>query len=154
VTDLREPLPTAEILRTPLIGAALTSRLIAYLIDIVMIALLTGVLFVVIAILGVLTLSLGWALFPLLAGTGLLYSALTIGGRHSATIGMRMMGIRVMTGAGTKPDWLIATVHALLFYVAASTALLLFIDIAIGLLRRDRRVGHDLVTDLVVINTT
>ncbi len=133
-------------------SGVLWSRLIAYAIDLVMILIFTGILWFVILILGVLTLGLGWFLFPLLAGSGVLYSAITVGGSRQSTLGMRMMGLKVVTSSGRAPDMIGAAIHALLFYVAATTALLLFVDILIGFARRDRRMGHDLVVDYVVIN--
>ncbi len=133
-------------------SGVLSSRLIAYLIDLLMIALFSVLLSVVILVLGVVTFGIGWALMPIVAGAGVIYSALTVGGRRSATIGMRLLGLRVITSDGRAPDMLSAAIHALLFYVAASTALLLFVDIVIGFARRDRRLGHDLVVDFVVVN--
>lgn len=131
----------------------LTSRLIAYLADLFIIIVLSGILMVAIFILGFLTFGLGWLLFALVGpGTGIIYSALTVGGSRSATFGMRMMGLKVVQGGGRKPDWLSAAIHALLFYVAAGTLLVLVADVLIGFARRDRRLGHDLVTDFTLVN--
>ena len=52
----------------------------------------------------------------------IIYSAITLGGPHQATIGMRMMGVRAWTPTTGGPfDRLTAAVHALLFYVAVTT---------------------------------
>ena len=83
--------------------------------------------------------------------TGLGYAAVTIGGPRQATFGMRMAGLRVETANGGRPDGLAAAVHALLFYVAASTVGLWALDVLIGFARSDRRMGHDLLTGLVVV---
>jgi len=64
---------------------------------------------------------------------------------------MRMAGLRVETASGGRPDALAAAVHALFFYVAAGTIGLWFLDIACGLVREDRRLGHDILTGLVVV---
>ena len=47
-----------------------------------------------------------------------------------------------------------AAVHALLFYVALSTFLLWFVDMLFGLMRSDRRLGHDLLLGLAVVRAT
>jgi uncharacterized RDD family membrane protein YckC len=65
---------------------------------------------------------------------------------------MRMLGLRgVQAETGGPVDWITAGVHALLFYVAVSTFLLWLVDIGIGLLRQDRRTGHDLIVGLAIV---
>ncbi|KZE35876.1 RDD family protein [Chelatococcus daeguensis] len=134
-------------------AGVLTPRLFAYLVDICVIAVLMVMLFVIVAVLGVFTFGLAWFLFPLVgAGTGVLYSAVTVGGSRQSTIGMRMLGLRVIGPRGTRVDFITAAVHALLFYVAAGTVLVLVIDILVGLLRDDRRLLHDVLTGLTIVN--
>jgi uncharacterized RDD family membrane protein YckC len=117
-----------------------------------MIFLLAAVLAVAIGIIGVITLGFGWALFAALPFTGILYSAITLGGPKQATIGMRMMGVRGLDAISGGPvDHLRAAVHALLFYVAATTFLLWVIDVIIGIARSDKRMGHDLLVGLVFV---
>ena len=89
----------------------------------------------------------------LVASTGpLRASAVTVGGAAQSTWGMRMMGLRVVTPAsGLRVDFLTAAIHALLFYVAISTFLLWFVDILFGLMRSDRRLGHDVLVGLAVV---
>lgn len=128
----------------------LAGRLFAYLIDVVIIFILTAVLGSIIAFLGVVTFGLAWMLFPLLAGTGVLYSAITVGGDAQATVGMRWLGLRVVGPEGTRVDWLIAAVHAVFFYIAVSTFILFVLDILTGLVRSDRRMLHDLLTGLTI----
>lgn len=141
---------------TPFMGdtrGVLASRLCAYLVDIVIIAILTMALWAFIMVLGVLTLGLGWLLFPLLAGTGVLYSMFTVGGRAQATVGMRWFGLRVVGQNGALVDPLVAAVHAIFFYIAAGTFILFVLDILTGLVRADRRMLHDLLTGLTVIRS-
>jgi uncharacterized RDD family membrane protein YckC len=129
-------------------------RMLGYLVDLVMIFLLAALLWVVIAIVGLITFGLGWGLFALLPFTGVLYSAITLGGPKQATIGMRMMGVRGLDAATGGPvDRLRAAVHALLFYVAATTFLLWVVDVFIGLARPDRRLGHDLLVGLMFVRS-
>ncbi len=130
-------------------------RFFAYLIDILIVFALMAILGLVIGILGVVTLGLAWSLYLILVpGTAILYSAVTVGGRAQSTIGMRMMGLRVVNAtSGARVDWVTAGIHALLFYLAASTFLLWVVDIVIGVARDDRRMGHDLVVGLMLVRT-
>jgi uncharacterized RDD family membrane protein YckC len=130
----------------------LSRRLMGYVVDLIVIALLVGLLSVVIAVLGVLTFGLGWMLFGLLPLTAIVYNALTVSGRAQSTIGMRMAGVRVIDAVtGGRVSLLQAAVHALLFYVAVSTAVLLAVDILIGMGRGDRRLGHDLLSGVALV---
>ena len=133
----------------------LSRRLGGYLVDLVIIAVLMGILWTVIAILGVLTFGFGWMLFALLPLTAIAYNALTIGGPAQATIGMRMAGVRVvdvMSGGG-RVGLVQAAVHAVLFWLAASTGLLLAVDILVCFARPDRRLGHDLLSGVALVRT-
>jgi uncharacterized RDD family membrane protein YckC len=131
----------------------LGKRLFAYLLDLVMICLLMALLAFVIGILGIVTFGLAWWLYAVLVpGTAILYSAATVGGRHQSTIGMRMVGLRVIDSATGGPvDKVTAAVHALLFYVAAGTFVLWVLDLFIGVARADRRLGHDLVVGIFLV---
>lgn len=133
------------------VSGVMGSRVFAWIGDIVVVFALSWLLVIAIGVLGVLTLGLGWLLFPAVAATAFVYAAITIGGRRQATWGMRMAGLRVETVDGGRPDALAAAVHALLFYVAAGTVGLWVLDILIGFARSDRRLGHDILTGLVVV---
>ncbi|MGY2052498.1 RDD family protein [Methylobacterium sp. JK268] len=136
----------------PVVYASLTRRFLAYLLDIAFIFGFTCLLWLAIAFLGVITFGLGWTLFAILPASGILYSAITLGGPAQSTYGMRMLGLRaVQAETGGPVDWITAGVHALLFYVAVSTFLLWVLDVGIGLLRADRRTGHDLIVGLAVV---
>ena len=67
--------------------------------------------------LGLLTLGLGWSLFAILGpAVALVYVWNTLGGRNQATVGMRMMGIRLDRLDGRPVDGLLAVVHSVLFW--------------------------------------
>jgi uncharacterized RDD family membrane protein YckC len=131
----------------------LSRRILAYCVDLVAIFMLTLLFGFLIGVAGIVTFGLSWALYAVLVpGTAILYSAATVGGPSQATLGMRMTGVVVRdaeTGGPVGP--LIAAGHALLFYVAASTFLLLLVDLACGLARADRRLGHDLLAGVVAV---
>lgn len=137
----------------PRTDGVLGRRVLAYLVDVVVIALLTTLFGLLIFVAGIVTFGLGWALFAVLVpGTAILYSAVTVGGNGIGTFGMRLMGLSAVDSATGRPVGLmIAGVHALLFYVGIGTLLLLVLDVVIGFARSDRRLGHDLLSGLVVI---
>jgi len=153
----REPWPNAP--RRPAVDPDLTDgvlgrRLLGYLVDFVVLAVLVGILWLVIAILGVVTFGAAWLLFPLLPLTAIAYNAVTIGGPAQATIGMRVAGVRVVeAGTGGRVSMLVAAVHALLFYVAVTSFLLWLVDVLFGMGRADGRMGHDLLTGVIVVRT-
>ena len=101
-------------------------------------------------VLGVLTLSLGWFLFPLVFPVvGLGYNAVTIGGPNSATIGQRLMGLEVRMWFGGKVTPIVAAFHALLFWLS----LTIFFPILLWPLFDSRkRCLHDILAGVVVIN--
>jgi uncharacterized RDD family membrane protein YckC len=130
----------------------LGSRLFAWIGDVVVLFILGSIVWFLLAILGIVTFGLTWLLMGgATIAVALGYAAITIGGRKQATLGMRMAGLKVETASGGRPDALAAAVHALFFYVAAGTVGLWFLDIACGLVREDRRLGHDILTGLVVV---
>ncbi|MCJ2023264.1 RDD family protein [Methylobacterium sp. J-067] len=137
----------------PYVRASLGARTIAYLLDILFILGFTALLTLAITVIGIVTFGLGWTLFAVLPASGIIYSAITVGGRRQSTIGQRLMGLRVVAPeSGAPVDIVSAAVHALLFYVAVSTFLLWCVDVAFGLVRSDRRLGHDLLLGLAVVH--
>lgn len=137
----------------PYVRASLGGRTVAYLLDILFILGFTALLTLAITVIGLVTFGLGWTLFAVLPASGIIYSAITVGGRRQSTLGQRMMGLRVVAPeSGAPVDIVTAAVHALLFYVAVSTFLLWCVDVAFGLARSDRRLGHDLLLGLAVVH--
>jgi uncharacterized RDD family membrane protein YckC len=139
--------------QTPIrIEGALFSRLGAWVVDVLILFVFAWLMTIVVAIIGFATLGLGFLLMPAVGLIAALsYAAITIGGRHQATPGMRMAGLRVIRADGGKPDGLTAAAHALLFWAATFTGLMLALNIAVGLMRSDQRLGHDLLTGLAVV---
>jgi uncharacterized RDD family membrane protein YckC len=133
----------------------ISRRFWAYLIDLFVIAIWITLVSIAIFFLGLLTLGLGWGLFfllPLTALTFIVYNAVTIGGSSQATVGMRMMGLRVVDpNTGRAVSGLAAGVHALFFYVAVSTFLLWACDVFIGFVRDDRHFLRDLLTGMMIV---
>lgn len=134
------------------VRGVLGSRLFAWIGDIVVLFFLTWLVLFLLGLLGLVTFGLTWLLMGgATIATALGYAAITVGGSKQSTLGMRMAGLRVETASGGRPDALAAAVHALFFYVAAGTVGLWVLDILCGLIRSDRRLGHDILTGLVVV---
>lgn len=139
-----------------LFQGVLTRRFFAFLIDLVVLAIpiVLGVIFI--ALFGLLTLGLGWLLFvlvsPLSVVWAILYYGLSLGGPHSATVGMRVMELQLRTWTGEPGYFLLGAVHAVLYWISVSV-LTPFI-VLIGLVNRRRQLLHDLVLGTVIINTS
>ncbi len=127
-----------------------TSRIFAFLIDYLIVFLLCIPVAVLIAILGVVTLSLGWMLYGIMfPAVALGYVATTMGGPRQATKGMQMMGLRLERLDGQKVDGLLAVVHTVLFW-GLNVVLTPLILLATLFLDRKRTV-HDLLLGTVVV---
>ena len=127
-----------------------TRRIVAFLIDYTIVGLLVIPFAIVVGILGVITLGLGWALFSMLfPAIALIYIWNTVGSARQATVGMRMMDIRLERLDGRPIDGLLAIVHSVLFW-AANVMLTPLILLATLFLDRKRTV-HDLLLGTVVI---
>jgi uncharacterized RDD family membrane protein YckC len=111
---------------------------------------------VFIAVFGVVTLGLGWALFWLVSPASviwaLIYYGASLGGPHSATIGMRVMDLELRTWYGAPSYFVLGAMHAVLFWISISflTPLVLLV----GLFNARRRLLHDIVLGTVVINSS
>lgn len=146
------PIENRDMTRFGNTSGVLGGRLVAYIVDLFIVALIGLVVAMSVTFLGFVTFGIGWMLFPVVGiCTAMAYAAITIGGVRQATIGMRVSGLRVERSDGGPPDGITAAAHCLLFYVATFTAGLLVLTILIGLFRSDSRMGHDLLTGLVVV---
>jgi len=109
---------------------------------------------VFIAVFGLITLGLGWVLFwlvwPATVVWAVIYYGTTLGGPHSATIGMRMMDLELRTSYGAPGYFVLGAAHAILFWTSIS--FLSPLILLIGLFNARRRLAHDIVLGTVVIN--
>ena len=126
-----------------------TRRILAFIIDYCIVALLTIPFAILVAILGLLTFGLGWALYSILVpAVAILYIWNTLGGRNQATSGMKMMGIRLDRLDGTRIDGLTAVVHTVLFW--AGNVILTPLVLLVALFTDRKRTLHDLLLGTVV----
>ena len=140
-----------EARRPELFESVPARRVVAFFVDAILIGLLMIPGALVLFVIAVATLGIGILLFPaLFAIVALTYVALTLGGPNSATPGMRLVGIEARTGAGRPMFPLLAAMHALLFW--ASVSLLTPLVLLLALLTPRKRLLHDIILDVVVVN--
>lgn len=127
----------------------LSRRIMAFIIDYMLVALMTIPFAILIFVLGIVTLGLAWALFSVLfPAVALTYVWNTLGGPNQATVGMRVMDIRLDRLDGQPIDGLVAVVHTVLFW-AGNVLLTPLVLLATLFLDRKRTV-HDLLLGTVV----
>jgi uncharacterized RDD family membrane protein YckC len=137
-----------------LFEGVMARRVVAFVIDIVIIAVPLIAASVFIFVLGIVTFGLGWALYWLLSPASviwaLVYYGITLGGPASATIGMRAMEIEMRTWYGAPAYFVLGAVHAVVFWISVSV-LSPFI-LVVGFFNTRRRLLHDLLVGTVLIN--
>src|SRR5271167_4201368 len=139
-----------------LFRSVLTRRAFAFLIDLVVLSIPVILAVVFIAVFGIVTLGLGWALFWLVSPASiiwaLVYYGASLGGPHSATPGMRVMDLELRTWYGAPGYFLLGAMHAVLFWISVSV--LSPLVLLVGLFNGRRRLLHDVVLGTVVINNS
>jgi uncharacterized RDD family membrane protein YckC len=146
-----DPMSQPELFR-----GVLTRRVFAFLIDLIVISVpvIFGYLFII--VFGILTLGLGFLLWylawPATVIWALIYYGASLGGPHSATIGMRMMDLQMRTWYGAPSYFVLGAMHAVAFWVSVSflTPLVLLV----GLFNGRRRLLHDIVLGTVIVNSS
>jgi uncharacterized RDD family membrane protein YckC len=137
-----------------LFEGVLSRRLVAFFIDVIIIAVPVMAAAIFIFLFGIVTLGLGWMLFWLLSPASvvwaLAYYGMTMGSAASATIGMRAMAIEIRTWYGAPAYFLLGAVHAIVYWVSVSV-LTPFI-LLVGLFNARRRLLHDILVGTVLIN--
>jgi uncharacterized RDD family membrane protein YckC len=137
-----------------LFEGVLTRRVVAFAIDLIILAIPLVMASMFILLFGLVTFGLGWALFWLLSPASviwaLFYYGLTLGSTASATVGMRAMELEMRTWYGSPLYFLLGAVHAVVFWVSVSvlTPLILIV----GLFNARRRLLHDMLVGTVLIN--
>ena len=131
-------------------------RLVAFVIDFLILAVPVMFASMFIAVVGVVTLGLGFFLYALMPAAmviwALAYYGLTLGSPRSATVGMRVMDLEMRTWYGSPMYFLLGAVHAIVFWITVS-ALTPFI-LLVCFFNQRRRCLHDIVVGTVVINNT
>ena len=140
LTGLPDPIETPDFYD----GVAM-KRGIAWIVDTIVITLLT-------ALAGVLTLTVGFFLWPLFfLGIGALYRVATIAG-GSATWGMRLMGVELRGHDGNRFDTLQTIVHVGGYYASVVTVAPWFLSIATILMTPRKQSLTDFILGSAAIN--
>ncbi|WP_144574886.1 RDD family protein [Agrobacterium sp. DE0009] len=133
-------------------SGVLSRRVFAFLIDYAIVLLLCIPAAVIVFFLGIITLGLGFFLYPaLFVIVAVLYFGMTLGGPSQATPGMRAVGIAMARIDAQRIDFLMSTVHIVLFWIINSV-LTPFILLA-GLFTERSRLVHDFLLGTVIVRT-
>jgi uncharacterized RDD family membrane protein YckC len=142
------------VMNPELFEGVLARRVVAFLIDFVVIAVPIVLAAMFIFAFGVVTLGLAWALYWLLPPASVVwavvYFGVTLGGPRSASIGMRVMDIEMRTWYGTPAYFVLGAVHAIAFWFTVSffTPFVLLVCF----FNQRRRLLHDILLGTVIIN--
>ena len=130
-----------------LFEGVLARRVVAFVIDLIVIVLPLIAAAMFIFVFGLITFGFGWALFWLLSPASviwaLFYYGMTLGSPASATLGMRAW-------YGAPAYFVLGAVHAIVYWVSVSV-LSPFI-LLVGFFNARRRLLHDMVVGAVIIN--
>jgi len=142
------------VLNPEFFDGVLPRRMIAFVIDIIIITIPIVLACIFILLFGIITFGVGLALFFLvIPGSviwALVYYGATMGSPASATVGMRTVDIEVRTWYGAPCYFVLGAVHAIVFWV--TTSVLTPLVLLVGLLNERGRLLHDFLLGTVVIN--
>lgn len=129
-------------------------RVIAFVIDLIVLTVPMVFLAVFIFAIGVVTLGFGFVLYSLMPLISVLwalfYYGATLGSPRSATIGMRVMDLEMRTWYGAPGYFVLGAAHAVIFWISVS-ALTPFI-LLVCFFNSRRRMLHDMLVGAVIIN--
>ena len=149
-----EPHAFDPLTQPELFEGVLERRVMAFLVDVVVIAVPLMVFAVFIVMFGLVTLGLGFFLFfiygPLAVVWALIYYGMTFGSPASATLGMRVMDLEMRTWSGAPCYFVLGAVHAVCFWLSVS--FLTPFVLLVALFNTRKRLLHDIVLGTIVIN--
>jgi uncharacterized RDD family membrane protein YckC len=122
-----------------------TRRILALGIDLVIVSIVALLLWTV---LFVATLGLSAVLLPSLwPFVAFFYNGFSVSGRHGGTFGMRMTDIEMQLAGGGRVPFIVAAIHAVLFYFSWMFPPILLVS----LFTHDKRCLHDIFSGVIVI---
>jgi uncharacterized RDD family membrane protein YckC len=132
-----------------LISGVLSRRCAAWLLDVLVLMILTGGLWFVLLMFGLATLGLGFGAMGLLPLVPFLYHFISLMSGASATPGQQICGLTVRREADLGPPTALqALISVILYYLTLATSGLLLV---IALFTVRHRTLHDLLSGLVVV---
>jgi uncharacterized RDD family membrane protein YckC len=127
-------------------------RVMAYLVDLLCIGMIAVVVWLVFAVLWLISFGLLGPVLWFLSGLiPLAYHTLLLSGRRSATFGMRIFDLELRSVSGERPTSLQALVQTGLFYITVGMTCSLILLVA--LFNRRRRTLHDMLAGTVMMRT-
>ena len=139
-----------------LFRGVLSRRVFAFLIDLLVLSIPVILAVIFIAVFGLVTLGLGWALFWLVSPASVIWAVIyygaSLGGPHSATLGMRVMDLELRTWYGAPGYFVLGAMHAVLFWISVS--MLSPLVLLVGPFNGRRRLLHDFILGTVVVNNS
>jgi uncharacterized RDD family membrane protein YckC len=137
-----------------LFEGVLARRVVAFIVDFVIISIPVVLAAMFIFAFGIVTLGLGFALYWLLPSAtviwAIVYFGITLGGPASATLGMRVMDLEMRTWYGAPAYFVLGAVHAVAFWFTVSffTPFVLLV----AFFNERGRLLHDIILGTVIIN--
>jgi uncharacterized RDD family membrane protein YckC len=137
-----------------LFDGVVARRIVAFIIDLIILSIPILFLSMFIFVIGVVTLGFGFILYALLSPImvlwALFYYGITLGSPRSATLGMRVMDLEMRTWYGAPAYFVLGAVHAIVFWITVSV-LTPFV-LLVCLFNDRRRCLHDILVGTIVIN--
>jgi uncharacterized RDD family membrane protein YckC len=137
-----------------LFDGVLARRVVAFAIDLILIASPVVIAAMFIFVFGIVTFGLGWALFWVLSPAtviwAVVYYGLGFGSPASATVGMRVLDLEMRTWYGAPAYFVLGAVHAIVYWVTIS--MLTPLVLIVGFFNARGRLLHDILVGTVVIN--
>lgn len=137
-----------------LFEGVLARRVVAFIVDFVIISIPVVLAAMFIFAFGIVTLGLAFALYWLLPSAtviwAIVYFGVTLGGPTSATLGMRVMDLEMRTWYGAPAYFVLGAVHAVAFWFTVSffTPFVLLV----AFFNERGRLLHDIILGTVIIN--
>src|ERR1700730_4975617 len=141
----QEPLFVEPQLPVEALASVRSRRIVALFFDLIFVSFLSFALWLALVVL-----TFGLSLFilpPLFPIVAFFYNGLTVSGYRMATPGMRAMDLEMRLTDGARVPFLIAAVHAVLFYVSTMFPPVFLVS----LLSANKRCLHDMLAGIVVI---
>jgi uncharacterized RDD family membrane protein YckC len=137
-----------------LFAGVLPRRVVAFLIDVLMVTMPIALMAIFIVAFGIVTFGLGWLLFGLMPAAitiwAVVYYGWTLGGPASATLGMRAVDLEMRTWYGAPCYFLLGAVHAVVFWITIS--ILSPLILVVAMFNSRQRLLHDMLLGTIVIN--
>jgi uncharacterized RDD family membrane protein YckC len=122
-----------------------TRRILAVCVDFIVVGILAFLLWLALTVA-----TFGLALFilpPLFPFVAFFYNGFSVSGRHRGTIGMRMMDVEMQLVGGGRVPFIIAAIHAVLFYFSWMFPPVFLVS----LFTHDKRCLHDIFSGVIVL---